>query len=183
MGSPVLGWFEIFAWSSPLRAVLVLNLAQFPCLPMLEWTYQWSIPLQGAITNILEENVVQPLLVSTSAVHLSAETVRSILKIDDIVSERVQAIEPQSLSLPCVEQVVLHKKMLSPALSYTLVHMDFACACSYALVHMNFPHPVAILCIVWISHGFSQLCFRSMYRGHSVAVHCPWRKMLTWCSS
>ena len=41
---------------------------------------------QGAITNILEENVVQPLLVSLSAVHLAAETVRSILKIDDIVS-------------------------------------------------------------------------------------------------
>jgi len=29
---------------------------------------------------------VQPLLVSLSAVHLAAETVRSILKIDDIVS-------------------------------------------------------------------------------------------------
>jgi len=41
---------------------------------------------KGAITNILEENVVQPLLVSTSAVSLAAETVRSILKIDDIVN-------------------------------------------------------------------------------------------------
>lgn len=41
---------------------------------------------KGAITNILEENVVQPLLVSISAVHLAAETVRSILKIDDIVN-------------------------------------------------------------------------------------------------
>eukprot|EP00914_Ancora_sagittata_P030869 GHVO01062262.1.p1 GENE.GHVO01062262.1~~GHVO01062262.1.p1 ORF type:complete len:281 (+),score=37.81 GHVO01062262.1:690-1532(+) len=41
---------------------------------------------KGAITNILEENVVQPLLVSTSAVHLATETVRSILKIDDIVN-------------------------------------------------------------------------------------------------
>merc|ERR1712025_426806 len=41
---------------------------------------------KGAITNILEENVVQPLLVSTSAVQLAAETVRSILKIDDIVN-------------------------------------------------------------------------------------------------
>ncbi|ESN92117.1 hypothetical protein HELRODRAFT_186162 [Helobdella robusta] len=40
---------------------------------------------KGTITNILEENVVQPLLVSTSAIHLAAETVRSILKIDDIV--------------------------------------------------------------------------------------------------
>ena len=42
--------------------------------------------LQGTITDILEENVVQPLLVSTSAIRLATETVRSILKIDDIVS-------------------------------------------------------------------------------------------------
>lgn len=41
---------------------------------------------KGAITNILEENVVQPLLVSTSIITLASETVRSILKIDDIVS-------------------------------------------------------------------------------------------------
>ena len=40
---------------------------------------------KGAITNILDESVVQPLLVSISAIHLAAETVRSILKIDDIV--------------------------------------------------------------------------------------------------
>ncbi|XP_060554567.1 T-complex protein 1 subunit delta-like, partial [Ruditapes philippinarum] len=39
---------------------------------------------KGAITNILEENVVQPLLVSQSAIHLASETVRSIMKIDDI---------------------------------------------------------------------------------------------------
>ncbi|CAG0901483.1 unnamed protein product [Cyprideis torosa] len=41
---------------------------------------------KGMITNILEENVVQPLLVSTSALTLAAETVRSILKIDDIIN-------------------------------------------------------------------------------------------------
>lgn len=41
---------------------------------------------KGAITDILTENVVQPLLVSVSAVTLASETVRSILKIDDIVS-------------------------------------------------------------------------------------------------
>lgn len=40
---------------------------------------------KGAITNILDENVVQPLLVSTSAIQLAAETVQSLLKIDDIV--------------------------------------------------------------------------------------------------
>ena len=42
--------------------------------------------MQGTITDILEENVVQPLLVSTSAIKLAAETVRSIMKVDDIVS-------------------------------------------------------------------------------------------------
>lgn len=41
---------------------------------------------KGTITNILEENVLQPLLVSTSAVELAAETVKMILKIDDLVS-------------------------------------------------------------------------------------------------
>lgn len=43
---------------------------------------------KGTVTNILEENVLQPLLVSTSAVSLAAETVRSILKIDDITAVR-----------------------------------------------------------------------------------------------
>ncbi|XP_074037655.1 chaperonin containing TCP1 subunit 4 [Leptinotarsa decemlineata] len=41
---------------------------------------------KGTISDILEENVVQPLLVSTSALSLATETVRSILKIDDIVN-------------------------------------------------------------------------------------------------
>jgi len=41
---------------------------------------------KGTITDILEEHVVQPLLVSISAVNLATETVRSILKIDDIVN-------------------------------------------------------------------------------------------------
>jgi len=43
---------------------------------------------KGTISNILEENVVQPLLVSTSAVRLATETVVMILKIDDIVAVR-----------------------------------------------------------------------------------------------
>ncbi|KAI9209724.1 chaperonin Cpn60/TCP-1 family [Polychytrium aggregatum] len=43
---------------------------------------------KGLITNILEENVVQPLLVSTSAIELAAETVKMIMKIDDIVTAR-----------------------------------------------------------------------------------------------
>uniref|UniRef100_U5EX42 T-complex protein 1 subunit delta n=1 Tax=Corethrella appendiculata TaxID=1370023 RepID=U5EX42_9DIPT len=41
---------------------------------------------KGAITDILAENVVQPLLVSLSAITLASETVRSILKIDDIIN-------------------------------------------------------------------------------------------------
>lgn len=41
--------------------------------------------MQGGISNILEELVVQPLLVSVSALALATETVRSILKIDDVV--------------------------------------------------------------------------------------------------
>eukprot|EP00922_Rhytidocystis_sp_ex-Travisia-forbesii_P060592 GHVS01089831.1.p1 GENE.GHVS01089831.1~~GHVS01089831.1.p1 ORF type:complete len:543 (-),score=76.31 GHVS01089831.1:196-1824(-) len=40
---------------------------------------------KGTISNILEENVVQPLLVTLSAVKLATETVMMILKIDDTV--------------------------------------------------------------------------------------------------
>ncbi|XP_077102003.1 T-complex protein 1 subunit delta [Siphateles boraxobius] len=43
---------------------------------------------KGGISNILEELVVQPLLVSVSALTLATETVRSILKIDDLVNTR-----------------------------------------------------------------------------------------------
>merc|ERR1712151_1162036 len=41
-----------------------------------------------SITNIMDEQVVQPLLVSTSSVKMATETVRMILKIDDIVLVR-----------------------------------------------------------------------------------------------
>ncbi|KAI9352292.1 chaperonin Cpn60/TCP-1 family [Zopfochytrium polystomum] len=43
---------------------------------------------KGTISDILEEGVVQPLLVSTSAIELAAETVKMIMKIDDIVAVR-----------------------------------------------------------------------------------------------
>lgn len=43
---------------------------------------------KGLISNILEEGVVQPLLVSTSAIELATETVCLILKIDDYVQAR-----------------------------------------------------------------------------------------------
>jgi len=41
---------------------------------------------KGRVTDILEENVLQPLLVSTSAMKLATECVRMLLKIDDIVA-------------------------------------------------------------------------------------------------
>eukprot|EP00299_Pterocystis_sp_00344_P008217 c3028_g1_i1.p1 GENE.c3028_g1_i1~~c3028_g1_i1.p1 ORF type:complete len:550 (+),score=118.13 c3028_g1_i1:194-1651(+) len=40
---------------------------------------------RGRVTNIQEENVIQPLLVTSSAINLATETVRMILKIDDIL--------------------------------------------------------------------------------------------------
>lgn len=43
---------------------------------------------KGTVTNMLEENVVQPLLVTSSAITLATECVRMILKIDDIVPTR-----------------------------------------------------------------------------------------------
>jgi len=43
---------------------------------------------RGAVTNIIEENVLQPLLVSTSAIELAAETCKMILRIDDITLSR-----------------------------------------------------------------------------------------------
>jgi len=58
--------------------------------------------LQGAITNILEENVVQPLLVSISAITLASETVRSILKIDDIVSNDLRTAN----SMNSIKQII-----------------------------------------------------------------------------
>lgn len=47
-----------------------------------------SIRSGGVKNNIADENVLQPLLVSTSAVELAAETVKSILRIDDIALSR-----------------------------------------------------------------------------------------------
>ncbi|KAJ1734484.1 T-complex protein 1 subunit delta [Coemansia biformis] len=43
---------------------------------------------KGAISDMLRENVIQPLLVSTSAIELSTETVRMLMKIDDILASR-----------------------------------------------------------------------------------------------
>jgi len=42
----------------------------------------------GGVTNIYEEKVLQPLLVTLSAINLATECVRMLLKIDDIVGVR-----------------------------------------------------------------------------------------------
>lgn len=62
----------------PLLFSPIRNHASLPG-PML-----WQANAQGIISNILDEKVVQPLLVSTSALELATETVALILKIDDI---------------------------------------------------------------------------------------------------
>lgn len=41
---------------------------------------------RGRVTDMRQENVLQPLHVTASALGLATETVRAILKIDDIVS-------------------------------------------------------------------------------------------------
>jgi len=43
---------------------------------------------RGEVTTMLDENVLQPLLVSTSAINLATECCRMILKIDDIIAVR-----------------------------------------------------------------------------------------------
>lgn len=42
-----------------------------------------EVGVKGLVSNILEENVLQPLLVSTSAITLATETVGLLLRIDD----------------------------------------------------------------------------------------------------
>lgn len=49
---------------------------------------------KGSITNMLEENVVQPLLVTTSAISLASECTRMILKIDDLIQARTLLASP-----------------------------------------------------------------------------------------
>ena len=63
----------------------VRKVSQSPC-PHKMFYSSLFLCAKGTITDILEENVVQPLLVSVSAIRLASECVRSILKIDDIVS-------------------------------------------------------------------------------------------------
>lgn len=61
-----------------------------PAVISIQWLTNITIFyfLQGLISDILQEDVVQPLLVSTSAIELSTETVCLLLKIDDYVQAR-----------------------------------------------------------------------------------------------
>ena len=43
---------------------------------------------KGTVSDMVEENVIQPLLVTSSMIRLATETVAMILKIDDIVIAR-----------------------------------------------------------------------------------------------
>merc|ERR1712151_955440 len=54
---------------------------------------------KGCISDIKEEQVVQPLLVSTSAINMATETVRMILKIDDIVITRQALVQAHASTL------------------------------------------------------------------------------------
>jgi hypothetical protein len=74
--------FKLFSLSLPL----VLYFIRTRSLPTLacSWSRVYKTNKKGIISNILDEKVVQPLLVSTSALELATETVALILKIDDI---------------------------------------------------------------------------------------------------
>ena len=65
-----------------------------------------ALAVQGVVTDMLQENVVQPLLVSVSAIRLASECVRSILKIDDVVI---------GIGMGC-QWCWLHLILLSPSL-------------------------------------------------------------------
>ncbi|KAG5439796.1 hypothetical protein PCANB_000078 [Pneumocystis canis] len=62
---------------------------------------------KGMVTNILEENIFQPLLVSTSALELSAETCKMILK---IFPKSLKAIPPEGDFL--IDTKALHNEYL-----------------------------------------------------------------------
>ena len=51
--------------------------------------------MQGTVSNMLDENVVQPLLVTTSALNLATECVRMILKVLICCLMPVTAVRPR----------------------------------------------------------------------------------------
>jgi T-complex protein 1 subunit delta len=69
---------------------------------------------KSVISDILEENVVQPLLVSTSAITLATETVRLILKIDGERREGRRRARPTRRPLCCVTRLNPHPSSPPP---------------------------------------------------------------------
>ncbi len=59
--------------------------------------------LQGTVTNMLDENVVQPLLVSTSAINLATECVRMILKVSSQLSSSPEVLTHHELKTGRIE--------------------------------------------------------------------------------
>ena len=103
---------------------------------------------QGAITNILEESVVQPLLVSTSAIHLAAETVRSILKIDDIVRTPSYSSFSQALLFPFL--FVLSPSSQSSYFSFFQTFLTVRLMSQHITLTTTF-HCNGVLCVNWIA--------------------------------
>ena len=98
------------------------------------------------ITDILEENVVQPLLVSTSAIKLAAETVRSILKIDDIVScTHHQPKRTHFISLPLVMKLLSLSLSSSPG-ECPIVHHN-------CITHIPLYAVVIVTSVLEYDHG------------------------------
>ena len=58
---------------------------------------------RGTVSNMLEENVVQPLLVTTSALTLATECVRMILKVRLMQLARVADCAASSLPTACMQ--------------------------------------------------------------------------------
>jgi len=89
------GSFSRNRFSLPIRALFLTRVDYHSYSLLSRLTHTPPIFLQaginvrkGKVTNILEEGVLVPLLVHTSAVSLATECVRLILKIDDIVVTR-----------------------------------------------------------------------------------------------
>ena len=57
---------------------------------------------------MLDENVVQPLLVSTSAINLATECVRMILKVGSHPSQNLEVLSTTSLKTGCYDVFKRH---------------------------------------------------------------------------
>eukprot|EP00913_Durusdinium_trenchii_P016718 g15715.t1 len=67
---------------------------------------------KGCISDMFQENVVQPLLVSTSAINMATETVRMILKIDDIVLASYKPSDAEKLGMDAQRLRAKHPQLI-----------------------------------------------------------------------